>query len=285
MADVAESYYRVGRHVEAAALFKAIRTHDPCFTYGMDVYSTLLKATGQVDDLRALADTLVDAAPESVEAWIVASVARSTLPNSEDYPMQYALKAAALSGGQSSRAFSYIALLLVQAGHLENAVFFYVKALGLAKELSTYQGIVKAYVKRKDGRTALALAKESTQLFPNCATAWALMGLVYHVAQRYEHAKGHYQSALKLDAQCADALLHLCDLDCDERRYATAIARLKAALPSDLILLKLGSIYTSIHQYADARRAFTEALKLNPNSSRAHEGLHKLSELESRDDA
>ena len=249
MADIAESYYRVGRLVEAAALFKTIRTYDPCFTYGMDVYSTLLKNTGQMEELRSLADSLVDAAPETVEAWLVASVARSVSPAPDDVPMQYALKSVALSGGQSSRAFSYIASLLLTLEHMDNAVYFYQKALGLAKELPTYQGIVKAHIKGKDGRTALALAKEATQLFPNCASAWALIGLVYHGAQRYEQAKGHYETALKLDAQCTEALLHLCDLDCDERKYSTAIGRLTNAMPSDLVLLKLGTVFTSIHQY------------------------------------
>eukprot|EP00754_Rhynchopus_humris_P001280 Rhum_TRINITY_DN10774_c0_g1::Rhum_TRINITY_DN10774_c0_g1_i1::g.40143::m.40143/K03354/APC7; anaphase-promoting complex subunit 7 len=282
--EVAQAYYRSGKPAEAGALFEAIRSHDPFATHGMDVFSIILKQAGNLDMLRVLADTLVECAPEAVESWIVASVLRSATTPLDDHAIQYALKGVTLSGGTSSRACSYIASLWLSSGYSDNAVYYYLKALSLSKEVPTYQGIVKAYIKAKEARPALAMAKEAAVVFPSCASTWALVGWVYHNAQRHDQARDYYNRAMRIDPHCVEALMYLSELECEGRNFAAAIARLKGAVPSDTLLQQLGHIYISVRQLGDARKAFVDALQLNPHNARAAEGLKRLADLETREE-
>ena len=305
--EVAQAYYRSGKPAEAGALFEAIRSQDPYATHGMDVFSIILKQAGNLDMLRVLADTLVECAPEAVESWIVASVLRSATTPLDDHAIQYALKGVTLSGGTSSRACSYIASLWLSSGYSDNAVYYYLKALSLSKEVPTYQGIVKAYIKAKEARPALAMAKEAAVVFPSCASTWALVGWVYHNAQRHDQARDYYNKAMRIDPHCVEALMYLSELECEGRNFAAAIARLKGAVPSDTLLQQLGHIYISVRQLGmravaftllllrgcgaqktpfrthahtgDARKAFIDALQLNPHNARAAEGLKRLADL------
>ncbi|KAJ9465033.1 Anaphase-promoting complex subunit 7 [Diplonema papillatum] len=279
ISDIAECYYRMSRPAEALALFKKVRTLDPYYTGGMDIYSTLLRYLGNIRELKRLAAEMLEFAPDAPETWICASVAKTATsdPHSTDTPIEYALKATQ-RGPCFHRSYLLIASNLVAAGQTGSAIKYYIKAMSMSRDVPSYQGIVRAYVKDKNGRAALSCAKEATHLFPESASACALIGQVYHGLLKTKLARQHYNEALALDSNCTDALLPLCDLDCEEGKATRGIDRLKAEVPTEQILLKLASIYISLHETANAHVSYQEALQLNPNSMRAKEGLRLLSE-------
>eukprot|EP01064_Diplonema_japonicum_P010086 TRINITY_DN1743_c0_g1_i1.p1 TRINITY_DN1743_c0_g1~~TRINITY_DN1743_c0_g1_i1.p1 ORF type:complete len:534 (+),score=75.51 TRINITY_DN1743_c0_g1_i1:96-1697(+) len=282
--SVAECYYRLAKPIEALSLFNKVRSIDPYFTGGMDIFSTLLRHLGQIAELNKLASECLDAAPSSPETWIVASVAKSgNSEQSADTVISYALKAIPLSPC-FHRSYLFIASHLVSAGRTQEAIKYYMKALNINRYIPSYQGIVRAYVRDKNGKAALAYAKEATDIFPSSAPAWALLGQVYHCLLKVKLARDHFTKALGIDSQCVDALLPLCDLDCEEGKHSKAINRLNSEIPSEQLLLKKAAIYSALSQQHNAESAFQHALQLNPNSQRAKEGLRKLQGLGSQED-
>ena len=278
MSDVAECYYRMARSQEALILFEKIRAIDPHFIGGMDLFSTLLRNVGNINDLRKLADDTMSYAQESPETWIIASVAKSALSEPSDYTaIDYAMKAIPLSSC-FHRSYLLVASQLVAQGNTSEGICYFLKALSINKDVPAYQGIVRAYVKDNNGRAALAAAKESIDLFPESPVAWAMAGQVYHGLLKNKLARNHYNEALRLDSQCADAHLPLSDLDCEEGKQDDAIRRLSSEIPSEQLLLKLASIHAALRDVESARSAYQQALQLNPHSVRAKELLSKLDE-------
>eukprot|EP01060_Flectonema_neradi_P027408 TRINITY_DN37017_c0_g1_i1.p1 TRINITY_DN37017_c0_g1~~TRINITY_DN37017_c0_g1_i1.p1 ORF type:complete len:531 (+),score=56.96 TRINITY_DN37017_c0_g1_i1:101-1693(+) len=278
MNDVAECYYRMARSQEALVLFQKIRTADPYFINGMDLFSTLLRNIGNINELRKLADDTMGFAAQAPETWIIASVAKSAMTEASDYSsIDYAMRAVPLAPC-FHRSYLLVASQLVAQGNTSEGIRYFLKALSINKDVPAYQGIVRAYVKDNNGRAALAAAKESMDLFPESPVAWAMAGQVYHGLLKNKLARNHYNEALRLDPQCADAHLPLSDLDCEEGKQQDAIRRLTSEIPSEQLLLKLASIHVALRDVESARAAYQQALHLNPSSLRAKELLAKLDE-------
>eukprot|EP01062_Namystynia_karyoxenos_P074057 TRINITY_DN70881_c0_g1_i1.p1 TRINITY_DN70881_c0_g1~~TRINITY_DN70881_c0_g1_i1.p1 ORF type:complete len:552 (+),score=170.29 TRINITY_DN70881_c0_g1_i1:97-1752(+) len=281
LSDMCECYYRLHLNQEALGTCYRQRARDPSCVAGMDVLAMLLSKHGRRSELQRLATELVAKAPHAEEPWLVAALARPPGAGGEQADrtlLEYAEHAAALNPC-SSRGYLIAAKELLRCRRFEDARRHYLAAQRVSRDVTSYQGLVSAYVSGHMPNEALHSAKEAVARFPDSPHSHAMLGLVYRRQQRLSMSKKAYAEALRLDPQHVDATIGMANIDYEEGRQQQAINRLADMERTEHCLIELGRMHLRRSSVLEARRAFEEALSANPNSAKARAGLRNVRKM------
>ena len=131
-------------------------------------------------------------------------------------------------------------------------------------------GDVLMWLRRHD--EAIAEAGRAIALSPSASYAHSLLGLALHYAGRSEEALDPLHEAMRLDPHYPDVYLHSLAQSCFSLgRYEDAVAALNKRLArnpeSDSSRVLLAACYGHLGRTGEARAAWAEALRVNPDYS------------------
>jgi tetratricopeptide (TPR) repeat protein len=123
------------------------------------------------------------------------------------------------------------------------------------------------YMARKMYREAIEAYSEALRVTAN-PVVWNKMGIAYHQLMELDTAKRHYETAIKLNREYAEAINNLGALYYAKKNYRRAIKEYRKALKinpnSASIYSNLGTAYFARKKYKDAFEAYQKALALDP---------------------
>ena len=144
-----------------------------------------------------------------------------------------------------------------------------------AVEPQAHYAMAMAHLWRREHESAIQEATTTTQLDPNFAPGFSLLGLALHYAGRSEQALGMLERAMQLDPYYPDTYLHfVAQSHFALAHYANAEAALKRRLvrnpDTDVSRVLLAACYGHLGRKDEARAAWDEALTVNPDYSLEH---------------
>ena len=147
-------------------------------------------------------------------------------------------------------------------------------ALDAAEPQARY-ATAMAHLWRREHEPAIQEARTATELDPNFAPGFSLLGLALHYAGRSEEALLMLERAMQLDPYYPDAYLHfVAQSHFALSRYADAETALKRRLvrnpDTDISHVLLAACCGHLGRKDEARAAWEEALKINPEYSLKH---------------
>lgn len=130
--------------------------------------------------------------------------------------------------------FENLARLLVSAGHFQDSLDCYEKALELKQGSEfTFLGCGVALANLKRHEEALENCQKAIDLNPKFVEAWALRGRALCELELHEEALESFQEAIDLDPDCTIAWRGRGNVLCDLRRYQEAIVACARAFEID----------------------------------------------------
>lgn len=121
------------------------------------------------------------------------------------------------------------------------------------------------YMARKMYREAVDAYRE---VLDHSHVVWNKVGIAYHQMMQLDAARKHYERALKLNPEYAEAWNNLGAVYYAKRNYKRAIREYKKALKinpnSASIYSNLGTAYFARKKYKDALETYQQALALDP---------------------
>ena len=274
---------------EALRYYRRVRALDPSGVADMDEFAVLLRREGEPGELSRLTVELMRSAPGRPESWAAASVYWDVFGDKSR---------AMLSAERGLRLNERHVTCHLLKGHLclntkrvENAIIAFRAAKNLRPDLSSYHGLVRAYLAGKRYKEALFTAKEAVKEMPQNARALTLLGDAHsqHAPTRRK-ARQIYERALRVDATCTEAVLSLSELDLVMERFDDAVKLLKRHLsqsPSDAVYVKLGSVMSQMARLSsedstllgEALKYYQEALNMNAQCDEARRGVARIVKL------
>jgi tetratricopeptide (TPR) repeat protein len=142
-----------------------------------------------------------------------------------------------------------LAVAANQAGNYDEAIAKFTEALALRPDCpNCYVNIGYAYVKKKEYDKAEASYKKALELKPDSAEAYSDLANLYNLQKKFDLATAASDQAAKLSTSAGAA----------------------GGAGSPDIVYNQGVILWNAGTIAEARKAFEEVLKLNPNHADAH---------------
>jgi len=176
----------------------------------------------------------------------------------------------------------------------DHAAVSFFRSNEIARDVSSYEGLVDSYLAAGKYKEAICAAKEAISAAPRDPRAVTLVGLALQQGQLAsnnpegaEKAKRALRKALALDPSALRPLLSLVQLHAHEKDYETCIDLLRHGIEGtteskntlqgqDILQTKLGEIYMAAENYKEAIASFHAALALNPMSTEVQHLLEKL---------
>jgi type IV pilus assembly protein PilF len=147
-----------------------------------------------------------------------------------------------------------------------------------------------AHVRDRQAGPALTALQEAASIDPTSGLYRDTLGLVYLDLARPDVAIEHFQKAIELDPNYADAHFHLGTALAEMRRWEEAVAsyRRAIALPTltipDFAHQNLGLALYHLRRYREAEQALRFAISLEPEMQAAYYNLGLVFVAESRAD-
>jgi TolB-like protein/Flp pilus assembly protein TadD len=147
-------------------------------------------------------------------------------------------------------------------------------ALDAAEPQGRY-ALAMAHLWRREHEPAVQEASTAIELDPNFSPGFSLLGLALHYAGRSEEALGMLERAMELDPYYPDTYLHfVAQSQFALAHYADAEAALKRRLvrnpDTDISRVLLAACYGHLGRKDEARAAWEETLRVNPEYSLEH---------------
>jgi TolB-like protein/tetratricopeptide (TPR) repeat protein len=144
-----------------------------------------------------------------------------------------------------------------------------------ATEPQAHYAMAMAHLWRGEHEPAIQSATTATQLDPNFAPGFSLLGVGLHYAARSEEALGMLERAMQLDPYYPDTYLHfVAQSHFALAHYADAEAALLRRLvrnpDTDVSRVLLAACYGHLGRLDEARAIWNEALRVNPKYSLEH---------------
>lgn len=131
-----------------------------------------------------------------------------------------------------------------------------------------YKG--RAYLLKKDGKMALAMAHEEVSINPNMANSFLLAAEAYSQMGQFTLCAGEYQKAIKLRPQGPDIYLKMAQCYRQSGNLEIALTMLKTAESKDSGLPEIyreqGIVYETKGDFIKAIEAYNQYFVLDPNA-------------------
>ena len=283
----------------AARYFERIRKQLPSQIDHMDKYAFILSKAKRINDLNALADSLLLLNNRRPEAWSTLAIYHKT---KGDFDKAMALVEKALSLDQKHAFAHYLrGVILLADQRPEHASVSFFRSIELRKDIDAFEGLVDAHLAAHNLKEAIASAKEAISLSPRDPRTLTMVGIALAKSAMesgdsksrsgvLEKAKRSLRKVLAIHPSHRRSLFALVDLYIREKDYDSCITILNEGLEGSsasfhpprnphLILSKLGEVYTLAEQYDKAITAFHKALGLSPGLVSAKQHLERLDKI------
>ncbi len=282
----------------AEMTFERIRSQEITQIDSMDQYAHILGREHRIDDLNALAESLLAVDDKRPEAWATLAIYYEAL---EDHGKATTFLEKAIALDQR-HAFSFRlrGAMLMTDGRPEHASVAFFRSNIIEADIANYEGLVDAYIAAGKFKEAIASAKEAISLAPRDPRAITLVGLALaHGStdrqggpngQGLDKAKRTLRKALSFNPSSLRPLFALIDLYIREGEIDSAIEVLQQGLEGsscvqndmyglDHISNRLGEVYALGERYLDAITCFHKALGINPELHEAQRNLDRVEKL------
>jgi anaphase-promoting complex subunit 7 len=290
-------------HESATDLFHRVRTLEPGNVTGMDQYANLLGKAGKLHELSDLTDSMLQIDDKSPVSWTCLSLYHkyqvlsdsSNSASTNGDPIASALKFVekAIALDQKHAFAHYIrGTILLEEHRPEYAAVSFFRSIEIQPTVSTYEGLVDAYLAAGKDREAIAAAKSAYNLAPRDPRTQTLVGLALAQGSTAP-AKRSLKKALQMSPSMARPLFCLVEILRAEKDYDQCIELLTNALEAEALTMgcnsslarlediycRMGSIYMSKESYREAADAYDRALAANTSCNTAIEALDRLEKL------
>ena len=262
----------------AHVAFETVRKIDPFVVDSMDTFGSLLRAEGNQTELNMLSHELLSISATRPEPWVVTALAADL----SGFPVQateYTSKAIQIDD-MHTVAYLLKGALMLQVADYPVAIEAFRRAYVLERSLDALEGLVETYLAIPQYKQALTIAKEALQLMQRNSRALVLVGRVLsHHQEGRDRAHKAFRNALTLDAEFVPAIVAQASLYVVEGNTSDAITLLTGTLQKvrdEALNLKLGEIYFSKHQFAEAMFQYESALAINPILPAARAALERV---------
>lgn len=233
---------------------------------------------------KRLAHSLLSIDRFAPQSWVVMSQ-YCELKNLKNDAIVFVEKAVVLAESRPIDAFS-----LVVRGELQlalnrptQALQSFTQAYSSEKNFPVYNGLVVGFLKLRKFDEALRFAKEAWSKI-HTAQSLTLLGNVLMstpIEDGKAKARKFLEKALKLDANCFEAVMALANLNIAEKKFQDAIDLLNKQKEREQrgvehIQVKLGDIAMLSNNPAEAMIHYHAALQVNPHFQPAIDGLEVI---------
>jgi len=216
-------------------------------------------------------------------------LASAHMLNKEPQLAQDTLERAVAAAPQDVDARISLARMLVEAGRGPAAVELLRSGLqAVPNDLRLYEALVRAQVSVRDMDGARATVVELKQKFPDMPALYHIAGLLEQADQKPLESIAHFEAALEKAPDAAEPLSQLIKSLMALEKPDKAIERLQKTLAANarnfIAWNLLGEVYLVQRNIAEAKKAFNQAIELQPKWPVPYRGL-ALTQLQEDDHA
>ncbi|KAG2786760.1 hypothetical protein JG687_00008283 [Phytophthora cactorum] len=271
---------------QAHVTFKRARQTDELNLSFMDRYANCLRKGNLRTSLNDLVQELFKISSRSAESWLAAAY-YNDVKGDYEAALQFSERAIA-ERHRHAPAHLLRGEILLRMHRPQPALKAFWTACRLTRSLEAYTGIITSYcdlfaIGVNRYKEALATAKSVVKLYPQKAQSFVLFGSVLALSSEHrEQARQALLKALSMEPRKLSTNFALADLLVEDGNLHGAIDRLQALgerHPREEVFTKLAYVYSMDKQYAEALKYFHQALRLNPGSTEALQGLDRLEKL------
>jgi tetratricopeptide (TPR) repeat protein len=241
----------------------------------------LMRATIELqrkDPTSAIADLRVVARDQPLSVLTHRTLARAYLDKGQPGLAEEAYRAALQAAPGDLTVRLELARFLVQTERAPQAATLLEETVSrLPENASVREGLIRAYLAKKDLPAARAAADELKAHHPGVATGFYLSGSIAAEQQRLADSQADLERALALQPASVDVLTLLSRVQVARGSAAAAISRLQAVIasnPDEAALANLlGELYLQQKDREHASEAFGRASTLDPKAWLPHRNL------------
>ena len=230
------------------------------------------------DPTSAIADLRVVARDQPRSVFAQRTLARAYLEKGQSGLAEEAYRAALQAAPADLTVRLELAQFLMQTERAPQAATLLEETVSrLPESAAAREGLVRAYLAKKDLPAARAAANELKTHHPDVAAGFYLSGSIAAEQQRLADSQADLERAFALQPDSVDVLTLLSRVDVARGSPATAISRVQAAIaskPSKAALANLlGELYLQQKDIGHASEAFARASALDPQAWQPHRNL------------
>lgn len=244
------------------------------FTYGVAMFQH-----GYLEQAAASFEEVIKAKPDVAEAYYnlgTLNLRRNQLEEAREY-LEQALKLRA----NYPEAWNNLAMIAAQENRPEQAIDYFGRALALRPNYAVaLENLGNFYRRQRQFDKAQELLTRALQIQPDDPESLYSLGMLYAQQDEGELASQYLDRALELRPDYPEALNNLGvllvrkqDYDGAEQRFESCI---RLAPSFDQSYLNLARLYASRGDRAKARDVLLDLLRIQPQNSRALQGLEVL---------
>ncbi|KIW99188.1 uncharacterized protein Z519_00851 [Cladophialophora bantiana CBS 173.52] len=270
LSQIAKAYYEQASYSEAEKFFIRVRQLAPTRLEDMEVYSTVLWHLKSEIELAYLAHELIEIDRLSPQAWC--AVGNSFSLQREHEQALKCFKRSTQLDSQFAYGFTLQGHEYVANEEFEKALEAYRAAIAAdGRHYNAWYGLGKVYEKMGKWNIAEQHYRTAAKINPTNAVLICCIGLVLEKQKHHEDALLMYTRACSLAPQSALSRFKKarCLMSLGRPREALAeLMILRDVVPDEAnVWFLMGRLYKTLRDKANAVRAFTMALNLDPKAA------------------